>query len=89
MYVILCAFYCKMKLVVTNMVVLLFASEKIKIPFRKQFVGCFLGGFLVCVVWVFLVLYSLCYIFLLFRKFIENFVLLFLRSIKTLRLFVR
>lgn len=45
MYVILSAFDCKMKLVVTNMVVLLFASEKIKIPFRKQFVGCFWGVF--------------------------------------------
>lgn len=87
MYAFLYAFDCKMKFVVVIMMVLLFASEKIKILFRKQFVGCVLGGFLVCVVWGFLVSYSLCCVLLLFRKFMEN-VLLFLRSVKTLHLFI-
>lgn len=86
MYVLLYPFDLKMKLLVGSMLVLLFASEKIKILFRKptEFVGYWLVG------WFFFIwLCTVCAVFCFFiRKFMEKVGLLFIKSIKTFCLFV-
>lgn len=72
MYVLLYSFDPKMKLVVGNMLVLLFASEKIKTLFRKpaEFVRWFFVGLgLLGVFWH----HALCAVFCFFiRKYMEK-----------------
>lgn len=85
MYVLCYPFDPKMKLVVGNMLLLLLLSEKIKILFRKsaEFMSwVFLG-------WVFFWhcnLYAVLCFFI--WKFMGKIVLLFVRSLKTLYMFI-